>query len=155
MSTSGWKRWEPWKAGSKDNYRSSVYSVMLRQHLQSHKERKGVLVCLWFSDKTLTIASFEEEKVWLTGYRLSLREAKAATEAETPRGCYLLTCSLAHIQLPFLRSPSPPAQGWDCLQWAGSSTSLSNQEKKCPTDITVGQSDGGNSLIETSLPRDV
>lgn len=62
-------------------------------------------------DKTLTKSNLGRNGfIWITAHSPSSRETKAGIEAETMDAAYWL------IQLLFLYSPGPLAQGWHCPQ---------------------------------------
>ena len=63
----------------------------------------------------------------------------------------LLTSLLPEpAQFAFLRISGP---GWHHPQWAGAGSSHINHQESVPTVLHTGQSDRGNSLIKTHLPR--
>lgn len=57
------------------------------------------------------------------------RSSRQELEAETREEHYLLACFLWLVQMPFLKSLAPSAQGWPSPQWSGPfPISINNQE---------------------------
>jgi hypothetical protein len=59
---------------------------------------------------------------------------------------------VTHMQLLFFYSPRLLAQRWHHPQWAGFSY-INHKLRKYPTDLSMGQSDGGSSPIEVFPSR--
>lgn len=75
--------------------------------------------------------------------KMSGQELKAGVDAGATEGCCLLSCSL-WLPQPALREPRTTFTIHNGL---GPSTSIVNQDSVF-TDLAIGQSDGGNTLVE-------
>jgi hypothetical protein len=105
---------------------------------------KGYLVT-WLTSCSLS-SSETRDKSWD-------RDMETGPEAEAMEEHNSLDCFSWLVQLSFLYSPSPYAQGWHCPQWASPSKAISNWENDMPTDVPTHQSDKRKLLDWESLSQ--
>lgn len=92
----------------------------------------------------------DEERVYLDSMSWSIIEGSQSfcpgTDTETPGESCFFDHSLWVSWLPYCIAQAPPAQAWYCPQWIPSPTAVNNQEHSL-TDMPIGQSDRGSSLV--------
>lgn len=99
---------------------------------QSSLEREGLTGCIEYSP------SSEESKAGTQG-------RTKGSEAETTEEHYLLACSIT-----FLLQPTPTRLG---IALPTLDQALLPQLRKCPTDVTIGQSNRGSSSFEVPFSQ--